>query len=196
MSFANDPGVLWMQAYRAGDTSKFSLLLEEYQRPIRAHLYRMVGNRDDAEELAQEVFLRVHRSRHYQPTAKIQSWLFRIATNLARNWIRDHRMERTVMPLDGAHVHQDGRRWSTPLHSHAPNMEERLIREVRAAEIRAVLDELPEHYRAAVLLHKFGEMEYQEIAALLNCSLPALKSRLFRAYEILRSRLAHLDSSR
>jgi RNA polymerase sigma-70 factor, ECF subfamily len=196
MSFATDPGVLWMQAYRAGDASKFSLLLAEYQRPVLAHLHRMVRNRDDAEDLAQEVFLRVHRSRHYEPTAKFQSWLFRIATNLARNWVRDHRAEQSLVPLDRGHGRQDGHGWIPTPPSPAMSVEERLIRECRMAEVRAVLNELPEHYRAAVLLHKYSEMEYEEIAVRLNCSLPALKSRLFRAYEILRTRLAHLDPAR
>ena len=195
MSFATDPGVLWMQAYRAGDASKFSLLLAEYRRPVVAHLYRMVRNRDDAEDLAQEVFLRVHRSVHYQPTAKFQSWLFRIATNLARNWVRDHRPEQSHVPLDGR-PRDGGRNWFPAPAAAGVSVEDRLILDCRRAEVRAALDELPEHYRAAVLLHKYCEMEYEEIARRLNCSLPALKSRLFRAYEILRTRLAHLDSNR
>jgi RNA polymerase sigma-70 factor (ECF subfamily) len=187
-----DQGVAWMMEYRAGDISKFALLLEEYRRPVVAHLYRLVRNRDDAEELAQEVFLRVHRSRNYEPTAKFRSWLFRIATNLARNWLRDHNADRCTLPLD----HQPAYGWIPVPPSPAPNIEAQLVFDSFRAEVRAVVDDLPEHYREAVLMHKYSDLEYEEIAARLHCSLPALKSRLFRAYEILRVRLAHLDPAR
>jgi RNA polymerase sigma-70 factor (ECF subfamily) len=143
MSFATDPGVLWLQAYRAGDTSKFSLLLEEYRRPVLAHLYGMVRNRDDAEELAQEVFLRVHRSRNYEPTARLQSWLFRIATNLARNWLRDHRVERSLVPIGQTESGLDPRSWFPPPRANGLNVEERLVHQCRLAEVRAALEDLP-----------------------------------------------------
>jgi RNA polymerase sigma-70 factor (ECF subfamily) len=181
-----------MMEYRAGDISKFALLLEEYRGPVVAHLYRLVRNRDDAEELAQEVFLRVHRSRSYEPTAKFRSWLFRIATNLARNWLRDHNADRCTLQLD----HQPAYGCIPVPPSPVPNIEAQLVFESFRAEVRAVVDDLPEHYREAVLMHKYSDLEYEEIAARLHCSLPALKSRLFRAYEILRVRLAHLDPAR
>src|SRR3954454_5636561 len=90
-----------MLRVRAGDTASFATLLEKHRGPVVHFLYRMVQNQPVAEELAQEVFLRVYRSREsYEPTAKFTTWLFRIATHLALNWIRDQKNERNQDRLD------------------------------------------------------------------------------------------------
>jgi len=148
-----------------------------------------VGDRAIAEELAQEVFLRVFQSRNYRPTAKFRTWLFRIATNLAINWRRDRRVDLQMFRLDATHFggHFD-------LLERSPTAEEHLLRECRLSEVRAAIGDLPDRYRAAVLMHKYHDMEYHQIAEALGCSVPALKSLLFRAYEILRRRLSHLDA--
>ena len=95
-----DPHAAMMLAFQAGDTGSFNLLLEEYRGMIIGYLYRFVRDRAVAEELAQEVFLRVCSVRNYEPTAKFRTWLFRIATNLAINWVRDQRAESAVLRLD------------------------------------------------------------------------------------------------
>jgi RNA polymerase sigma-70 factor, ECF subfamily len=189
---AADRGAAWMLAFRAGETAKFGLLLEEYRGPVVAYLYRLVHDRAVAEELAQDVFLRVYRANNYEPSASFRSWLIRIATNLARNWVRDHRWDNSVLRLDGppAETH-----WQTP-RSPAPNIEERLISDCMLIEVRAAIDALPERHRIAILMHKYLDMDYWEIARAQNCSVSAVKSMLFRAYENLRKRLAHLDPAR
>jgi RNA polymerase sigma-70 factor (ECF subfamily) len=186
-SFEQD--VAWMLAFQAGDRASFGRIVEEYRRPVIGHVYRLVRDIAIAEELSQEVFLRVYRTRDYQPTAKFRSWLFRIATNLALNWLRDHRYEVCHQRLD----HLPAQYRLREPRARTPNMEEYLLRDVRLAEVRAAIQELPANHRAAVLMHKYQELDYVEMARVMNCSVPAIKSLLFRAYESLRHRLAHLD---
>ncbi|MEP7363693.1 MAG: sigma-70 family RNA polymerase sigma factor [Acidobacteriota bacterium] len=177
-----------MLRVRAGDQASFSLLLERHRSPVVHFLYRMVQNQAVAEELAQEVFLRVYRSREsYEPTAKFTTWLFRIATHLALNWIRDNRNTRHQESLDEEVVEGAVRQVSDRL----PSVEQRMVRESRMAEIRQAIETLPAKQRAAVLMHKYEELEYSQIARILECSESAVKSLLFRAYETLRLRLAH-----
>jgi RNA polymerase sigma-70 factor (ECF subfamily) len=149
----------------------------------------MVQNQAVAEELAQEVFLRVYRSRStYEPTAKFTTWLFRIATHLALNAIRDGKNEKFEQRLD-----DDS--WDLPVRQVSdtrPNVEHAMVYQARLEEVRRAVAGLPEKQRAAVLMHKYEEMEYSQIAKVLNCSESAVKSLLFRAYETLRARLAHM----
>ena len=184
-----EQGVAWMLAFQAGDGASFGRIVEEYRRPVVSHIYRLVRNLAIAEELSQEVFIRVYRTREYQPTAKFRSWLFCIATNLTLNWLRDHRHEGGHHRLD----HPSAPASVRDPRVRRPNIEELLLGDVRLAEVRRAVQELAENHRVAVLLHKYEELDYQEIARVLGCSVPAVKSLLFRAYEKLRKRLAHLD---
>ncbi len=178
-----------MLRVREGDDVSFALLLEKHRRPVIHFLYRMVQNQAVSEELAQEVFLRVYKARlSYEPTAKFTTWLFRIASHLAINWLRDRRNERAQDSLDqpnpdGTHVQVA----DTSL-----TREEDMIRQARLAEVRLAIEALPPKQRAAVMMHKYQEMGYAQIAKALNCSESAVKSLLFRAYETLRARLAHM----
>jgi RNA polymerase sigma-70 factor (ECF subfamily) len=149
----------------------------------------MVQNQAIAEDLAQEVFMRVYRSRStYQPTAKFTTWLFRIATHLALNWIRDGKNEKLQDSLD-----QQGEE-GTPrqLADRTRTVEQELLYQAKLQEVRQAIETLPVKQRAAVLMHKYEEMEYTQIASVLSCSESAVKSLLFRAYETLRGRLAHM----
>lgn len=187
-----DRGASWMLAFRAGDTDKFGLLLHEYRGAVVAYLFRLLRDHAVAEELAQEVFLRVYRTRNYEPAASFRSWLMCIATNLARNWVRDHRGDNAVLRLD----HPPERaRWRIP-RSPAPTIEEVMVSECGLTEVRAAIDALPERHRSAVFMHKYLDMDYWEIAHAQNCSVSAVKSMLFRAYENLRRQLAHLDPAK
>ena len=178
-----------MLRIRDGDQVSFGLLLERHRSPVIHFLYRMVQNSAVAEELAHEVFLRVFRSRHtYEPSAKFTTWLFRIATHLALNWIRDGRKERLQDSLDENAA--DG--LPRQLAAREPTVEQTLVYRVKLKEVRNAIDALPVKQRAAVLMHKYEEMEYSQIATVLSCSDSAVKSLLFRAYETLRVRLAHL----
>jgi RNA polymerase sigma-70 factor (ECF subfamily) len=175
---------------KAGDDASFDILLQKYRSPLVNFLHRMVRDTATAEDLAQEVFLRVYRARkRYSPSAKFTTWLFRIATNLALNSVRDNRHRHMEVSLD-APTEED----QAPRELPAPEMriDEHMIERDRAEFIRRAIASLPEKQRAAVLLHKYEEMDYGEIAKILECSESALKSLLFRAYETLRVQLAPL----
>jgi RNA polymerase sigma-70 factor (ECF subfamily) len=179
-----------MLRVRDGDPASFALLLERHRGPVIHFVYRMVQNQAVAEELAQEVFFRVYRSRAtYEPTAKFTTWLFRIATHLALNWIRDGKHEKGRESID---QERSDERTARQFSDRAPNVEQELVRQARLAEVRAAIEALPDKQKAAVLMHKYQEMEYAQIATVLGCSESAVKSLLFRAYETLRSRLAHM----
>ncbi len=175
---------------KAGDDVSFDCLLQKYRSPLVNFLYRMVRDTATAEDLAQEVFLRVYRARkQYVPSAKFTTWLFRIATNLALNSVRDSRYRKMEIALD-APVEEDEAPRELP--AREMRIDEHMIERSRAEIIRRAVAALPEKQRAAVLLHKYEEMEYGEIAKILDCSESALKSLLFRAYENLRVQLAPL----
>jgi RNA polymerase sigma-70 factor, ECF subfamily len=178
-----------MLRVKDGDGGSFAILLEKHRSPVIHFLYRMVQNQAIAEELAQEVFLRVYRSRGtYEPTAKFTTWLFRIATHLALNSLRDGKNERTQERLD---EHTDDMP-VRQLPDSKPSVEQAMLYQAKFREVRQAIAALPEKQRAAVLMHKYEEMEYSQIARVLNCSESAVKSLLFRAYESLRARLAHM----
>ena len=178
-----------MLRVRDGDSGCFAVLLEKHRGPVIHFIYRMVLNQAIAEELAQEVFLRVYRSRgSYEPSAKFTTWLFRIATHLALNWIRDGKNEKLQESLDEDNKDGIGRQVA----DRQPSVEQRMVRDARMREVRQAIENLPPNQRAAVLMHKYEEMEYSQIAGVLNCSESAVKSLLFRAYETLRLRLAHM----
>lgn len=175
---------------KAGDDASFNVLLRKYRTPLVNFLYRMVRDTATAEDLAQEVFLRVYRARkEYSPSAKFTTWLFRIATNLALNSIRDNRRRTLEVPID-APVEEDEAPRELP--AREMRIDEHLVERDRTELIRRAVAALPEKQRVAVLLHKYEEMDYSEIAKILNCSESALKSLLFRAYETLRVQLAPL----
>ncbi len=178
-----------MLRVRDGDDAAFNYLVERYRRAMISFMYRMVHNAAIAEELSQEVFLRVYRSRaSYSADAKFTTWLYRIATNLAVNHARDNKHERpevktsldepdeeTGLAIDVA----DGQ----------PNIEQEILRRERLRAIRKHVEALPERQRIAVMMHKYQELDYRQIAEVLHLSESATKSLLFRAYETLRESL-------
>ena len=175
---------------KAGDDESFNLLLQKYRTPLVNFLFRMVRERATAEDLAQEVFLRVYRARkQYSPSAKFTTWMFRIATNLALNSVRDNRHRQMDISIDGP-LEDDEKPVQLP--TRELRIDEHMIERDRSEFIRRTIQSLPEKQRVAVLLHKYEEMDYAEIAKILECSESALKSLLFRAYETLRVQLAPL----
>lgn len=173
----------------AGDEASFTYLVEKYHRPMMNFLYRMVHSQAGAEELAQEVFLRVYRSREsYRAEAKFTTWLYRIATNLAVNHARDTKYERSAQNvyLDVP----DEETGTTPeLADDEPNVEQKLLRKERMGAIRKHVMALPERQRTAVLMHKYQGLDYRQIGEVLKLSESATKSLLFRAYQTLREKL-------
>jgi RNA polymerase sigma-70 factor (ECF subfamily) len=191
-----DPDVRLMLQVREGDEASFGILVQKHRNAVVHFLYRMVQEQAVAEELAQELFFRVYRSREsYEATAKFTTWMFRIATHLALNWLRDEKRERAQERLDETPRGRKDGGDELPARQVAdrrPTTEERMLYDARLQEVRDAVGALPDKQRAAVLMHKYEEMEYSQIAMVLQCSESAVKSLLFRAYETLRRRLAHM----
>lgn len=178
-----------MLELRAGNLAAFDVLLAKYRKPIMHFMFRMVHNQAVAEELAQEVFLRVYRSREtYRAEARFSTWLYRIATNLGVNHARDTRHERSASTvyLDEA----DSETGTTPdVADGTPSAEAEMLRRERMKAIRQHVLALPERQKTAVLMHKYEGLDYKQIGEVLKLSESATKSLLFRAYQTLREKL-------
>jgi RNA polymerase sigma-70 factor (ECF subfamily) len=178
-----------MLRVKAGDQSAFDYLVQKYRRPLVSFMYRMARNTAAAEDLAQEVFLRVYRSRQtYEASAKFTTWLYRIATNLAVNHARDTRHERPEVTVS---LDEPDEETGTTLDvaDGTITAEEALLRRERMAAIRSKVEALPERQKLAVIMHKYQQMDYKQIADVLKLSESATKSLLFRAYQTLREQL-------
>lgn len=174
------------------DPASFGMLLQRHRNVVVQYLSRMVQNHAVAEELAQDVFVRVYRSRHaYEPSAKFTTWLFRITTNVALNHFRDERHDNQNISLDAPT--SSGKRFEAP--DGRRSIEQYLVNQATAHEIREAIQALPDKQRAAVLMHKYQDLDYNQIANVLGMSRSAVKALMFRAYERLRAQLAHLDSN-
>src|SRR5687767_6780044 len=186
-----DPDIRLMLRVRdADDTVAFSELVERFQHRLVAVMHHLVGSPHEAEDLAQEVFLRVYRTRKkYRPKAKFSTWLFTIANNLALNALRD-RKRRAVLPLE---VQESGPSGPRPTEPAVPSRDEppahHLQQEELAAVIRRALDGLGERQRVAIVLNKFEDMNYADIAEVMGLSTKAVKSLLSRARTKLREAL-------
>ena len=192
----SDPGSLAglddaqvMLRVRDGDDAAFNYLVERYRRAMTRFMYRMVHNAAIAEELSQEVFLRVYRSRaSYSADAKFTTWLYRIATNLAVNHARDNKHERPEEKASLDEINEETG-LAMDVADPKPSVEQEILRRERLRAIRKQVDALPERQRMAVLMHKFQELDYRQIAEVMHLSESATKSLLFRAYESLRESL-------
>jgi RNA polymerase sigma-70 factor (ECF subfamily) len=174
---------------KAGDQSAFDYLVQKYRRPMISFMYRMAHNAAAAEDLAQEVFLRVYRSRQsYEASAKFTTWLYRIATNLAVNHARDTRHERPEVTVSLDETNEESGA-TLELPDSGLNAEQDLVRRERMLAIRSKVEALPEQQKLAVIMHKYQQMDYKQIAEVLKKSESATKSLLFRAYETLREQL-------
>jgi len=190
MASATDLDTELMIAVQRDDAASFGILLHRNRGMVVQYLSRMVQNRAIAEELAQDVFVRVYRSRStWAPTARFSTWLYRIMTNVALNHFRDEKRSQNNISLDV----QDAQHVRREAHDHAPLVEDRLVNEVVAEQVRRAIRSLPPKQRAAVIMHKYHDLDYAEIARILGCTPSAVKALMFRAYETLRLRLRALS---
>jgi RNA polymerase sigma-70 factor (ECF subfamily) len=182
-----DPDIRLMLRVRDDDGVAFAELVERFQHRLVAVMHHLVGSPDEAEDLAQEVFLRVYRTRkNYTPKAKFSTWLFTIANNLALNALRD-RQRRPVLPLE---VHDSGPLGTWTGETSAAARDEppthNLQQQELAAVIRRALDGLNERQRVAIVLNKFEDMNYADISDVMGLTTKAVKSLLSRARAKLR----------
>lgn len=191
---AVDPDVALMMALKEGDDSAFAELVERHQSRILTLIYRFVSNEAEAEDLAQEVFLRVYRTRHrYEPKARFSTWLYRIAANISLNALRSRSRRRNIsVPLAADNDETQEGRSSQRVEDHriaAPGA--RLDSAEMRGQIREAIDALPENQKVAVILNKYEDMSYDDIASVMGCSTMAVKSLLARARNNLRERLEY-----
>ncbi len=189
-SYLRDPDVQLMLRVREGDDAAFARLVAGYQDRLVGLLSHLTGERDAAEDLAQEVFLRVYRARKgYVPSAKFSTWLFRIAQNLASNSRRGRRRRREV-PFASSGDQSDSRPQEALVAEKSALLPNRQLakREIQSV-VRLALDDLGERQKLAVLLHRFEGMSYADIAETMELTPQAVKSLLSRARESLRTKL-------
>ena len=185
-----DPDIRLMLRVRDDEPGAFEELVERYQHRLVGVMHHLIGSAEEAEDLAQEVFLRVYRARKkYRPRAKFSTWLFTIANNLALNSLRS-RQRKPVVPLN---VRDSGPLGPRPaehlVHARTEQPVQSLQQQELAAVIRRALEGLNERQRMAVVLNKFEEMSYEEIAEVMNLTTKAVKSLLHRARGNLRDAL-------
>ncbi len=192
----SDPDAALMVAYQKGDDSSFDQLLDKYHRPIVNFIYKIVNNAGEAEELAQEVFLRVCRARHtYEPRARFAAWIYTIATNLSlkaagrnrrmRFWNRNHDSHGDSPPVEET------------LPDPLPDAEQRLIASEMGEVIRRAIQALPLNERVAIVLRRYEELSYREIAEIMECTEAAVKTYIHRGKLHVRDRiLPYLEKGR
>jgi RNA polymerase sigma-70 factor (ECF subfamily) len=175
-----EPEVAWMARIREGDMEAFRLLVETHQARVIGTISKMLGSDAESEDLAQQVFIRIWKSAaRYQPTAKFTTWLFRITRNLVFNELRRKRhfanpTEEIPEPADRIEKEPDRVLLESELQS----------------AIQDAINKLPESQRLALILRRYEEMSYEDIAKVMETTVPAVKSTLFRARAELRERLA------
>jgi RNA polymerase sigma-70 factor (ECF subfamily) len=186
-----DPDIRLMLQVRGDEPGAFEALVGRYQHRLVGVMMHLVGNADEAEDLAQEVFLRVYRARHkYRPRSKFSTWLFTIANNLALNHLRARQRRPTVSLA----AQESGPLGPRPQEQLVPDPgtgpQQRVQKDELAERIRQALDTLNERQRVAVVLNKFEDMGYAEIADVMGLSTKAVKSLLSRARANLRAALS------
>lgn len=169
----NEQEQRWLELARKGDQQAFCLLVNAYQRPVMSLTYRMLGDLEEAEDAAQETFLRAWSRLHqYNPEHKFSTWIFSIANHHCIDRLRKRRV--TIMPLDDTPA-------AFAVQTEEDRPEESLLNQEMSQELQALVDLLPPDYRTPLVLRYWQECSYQEIAEVMELSLPAVKSRLFRA---------------
>ena len=177
-----------------GSEKAYRELLGRYQRPVFSIIFRMIRDREQAEDLAQETFVRVfnHIGR-YDPRYKFSSWIFKIATNLTIDWIR--RKELKTVSIDGSRnavTSEEAEATAITIVSEDENPEELLEAKELGAEIEEAIGKLRPEYRAAILLRHVEGREYQEIAEIMALPLGTVKTYIHRGRNELRESLQHL----
>ena len=188
-NYLSDPDHELMKRICSGEIAAFTQLVNKYQRIVMATIYRYTGNRNEVEDLAQEIFFKVYRAaKRYTPQAKFSTWLYRVVVNHCLNYRRSQKRSTLTTSLDHSLTGED----KPPLQVAQPQGQqpESLIqqKELQAAIERAI-GELPDRQRMAIILYRFEGLSYKEIAQVLECSLSAVESLLFRAMTSLKEKL-------
>jgi RNA polymerase sigma-70 factor (ECF subfamily) len=185
---ATDYDVSLMLAFQRGDEIAFQELVERNHARVIGLVYRFVGDATDAEDLAQEVFLRIYRARlSYKPTAKFSTWMFRITANVSLNALRSRASRRDDVSIDQLADGHEGPRAILDPDAFTPDHQ--MHQEELQTQVRNAIGTLPEKQQIAVVLNKYEGMSYADIARTIGCSTMAVKSLLARARDNLKDRL-------
>jgi RNA polymerase sigma-70 factor, ECF subfamily len=189
MADQTDPDAALMLRVKRGDRAAFTELVEKYKQPVVNFVCRSLRDETEAEDLAQNVFLQVYKSRdRYERTAKFSTWLFTIARNLCLNEIR-RRSRHPAESLEETHSDNEDQPQRQYEDKKVFLPTENVLHSELAAKINEALAELPENQRTAILLCRQDELSYEEIAKILHCSLSATKSLIHRGRETLKEKL-------
>jgi RNA polymerase sigma-70 factor (ECF subfamily) len=184
-----DPDAALMLRVKRGDRAAFTGLVEKYKQPVMNFVHRSLRDETEAEDVAQNVFLQVYKSRaRYERTAKFSTWLFTIARNLCLNEIR-RRSRHPAESLEEAHAEHDDQPARQYEDKKIVQPTEKMLHRELSGKIEEALAELPEIQRTAILLCRQDELSYEEIAKVLGCSLSATKSVIHRGRETLKEKL-------
>lgn len=176
-----------------GDKCALTVLIDRHKNNVFSCIYRFVRNKDEVHDLAQEVFLRVWRFAHkYQPTASFTTWLYTLTANVCKtelqsSWCRHIKLLGSFWPSADA----ANESCLEPL-DRAPSPEDAAIESERQRLVHTAIQSLPGKQRLALVLSRYEGLSYQEIATVLDCSVPAVESLLVRAKETLRKKLSPL----
>jgi len=169
-----------------GDPDSFNELIRRWERPIYALAYRQIGREEDARDVCQETFLRAFRAlKGFRGQAKFSSWLYRIAINLCRDWMRRERRTPVMQAPEDVDL-MDLAAASGPSES----IEDRISRNDLSRAVERAMAVLPEEQRAAIVLKEYHGLTFQEIADLVGCPLSTVKTRLYQGLTVLRRELA------
>ena len=189
MAIQSDPDAALMLRVKRGDRAAFAELVDKYKQPVMNFIFRRLRDDTEAEDLAQNVFLQVYKSRaRYKQTAKFSTWIFTIAHNLTLNELR-RRSRHPAESLEETHTEneeQPPRQIEDKSQAAAPD---NVLQDELAQKIDEALDELPENQRSAILLCRQEDLSYDQIAKILRCSLSATKSLIHRGRETLKEKL-------
>jgi RNA polymerase sigma-70 factor, ECF subfamily len=169
----------------SGDADSFNQLILRWERPIYALAYRVIGREEEARDIVQETFLRAFRGlRNFRREAKFSSWIYRIALNLCRDWIRRERRTPVSPTPEGVDLAELAAEQGP-----AESIEELVARHDMSRAVEVAMERLPEEQRTAIILKEYHGMTFQEIADLQGCPLSTVKTRLYQGLAVLRRHL-------
>jgi RNA polymerase sigma-70 factor (ECF subfamily) len=183
-----DPDAALMVAFQRGDGLAFEQLLDKYHSIIVNFIYRIVNDRAEAEELAQEVFLRVYRAREsYEPRARFAAWIYKIATNISLKAAA--RARRTPFRRASRDLGDRQHDFCEGIQDPRPNAERTLMGTELGMMVKRAVDSLPNNEKLALILRRYQDLSYREIATVMNCTESAVKTYLHRGKSHVRERL-------
>jgi RNA polymerase sigma-70 factor, ECF subfamily len=178
-----DPDTALMVAFQQGEEAAFEQILDKYHKAIVNFIYKIVNNRAEAEELAQDVFLRIYRARHsYEPRARFSAWLYRIATNVGLKAAGRNR--RSPFGFGPNKITR-----KEEVRAREPDAEQKLVESEMGKVIRQIIRGLPKNEKIAIILRRYEGLSYKEIADVMNCTEPAVKTYIHRGKLRLRDRI-------